>query len=92
MMAHLKWDLDPPSPHQLKKKKKTLSKLDPLRQNFLDPRMNYARRQFNFNRAGSDALHACADPEHFVRGGSERGPKCHEKWTTIGPSAKHNCR
>ena len=22
----------------------------------------------------SDALHACADPEHFVRGGSERGP------------------
>ena len=34
-------------------------------------------RQFNFNRAGSHALHACADPEHFVRGGSERGPKCH---------------
>ena len=27
---------------------------------------------FNFNRAGSRALHACADPEHFVRGGSER--------------------
>ena len=30
--------------------------------------MNYVRRQFNFNRAGSHALHACADPEHFVRG------------------------
>ena len=27
---------------------------------------------FNFNRAGSRALHACADPEHFVRWGSER--------------------
>ena len=26
------------------------------------------RRQFNFNRAGSHALHACADPEHIVRG------------------------
>ena len=38
---------------------------------------NYVRRQFNFSRAGSHALHACADPEHFVRGGSERGPKCH---------------
>ena len=35
------------------------------------------RCQFNFNRAGSHALHACTDPEHFVRGGSERGPKCH---------------
>ena len=56
-----------------------LSKLDPLWQNFLDPRMNYVRRQFNFNRAGSHALHACADPEQFVRGGSERGPKCHKK-------------
>ena len=31
--------------------------------------MNYVRRQFNFNRAGSHALHACADPEHLVRGG-----------------------
>ena len=30
--------------------------------------MNYVRRQFNFNRAGSHALHACADPEYFVRG------------------------
>ena len=49
---------------------------------------NYVRRQFNFNWAGSHALHACADPEHFVRGGSQRGPKCHKKWTTIGPSAK----
>ena len=38
---------------------------------------NYVRRQFNFNRADSHALHACADPEHFVRGGSERGPNCH---------------
>ena len=37
--------------------------------------MNYVRRQFNFNRAGSHALHACADPEHFVRGGSRIGPK-----------------
>ena len=37
---------------------------------------NYVRRQFNFNRAGSDALHACVDPEHFVRGGRKRGPKC----------------
>ena len=62
MMAHLKWDMDPPSPYQLEKQ--TLSKLDPLWQNFLDPRMNYVRRQFNFNRAGSHALHACADPEH----------------------------
>ena len=35
------------------------------------------RRQFNFNQAGSQALHACTDLEHFVRGGSERGPKCH---------------
>ena len=43
----------------------------------MDPRMNYVRRQFNFNRAGPHVLHACADPEHFVRGGSERGPKCH---------------
>ena len=43
----------------------------------LDPRMDYVRRQFNFNRAGSHALHACTDPEQFVRGGSERGPKCH---------------
>ena len=34
--------------------------------------MNYVRREFNFNRAGSHALHACADPEHFVRGGCER--------------------
>ena len=49
---------------------------------------NYVRRQFNFNWAGSHALHACANPEHFVRMGSERGPKCHLKWTTIGPSAK----
>ena len=32
---------------------------------------NYVRRQHNFNRAGSHTLHACADPEHFVRGGSE---------------------
>ena len=55
-------------------------------------RMNYVRRQFNFNRADSHALHVCADPEHFVRGGSERGPKCHKKWTTIGPSAKRHCR
>ena len=39
--------------------------------------MNYVRRQFNFNRAGSHALHACTDPEHLVRGGSDRGPKCH---------------
>ena len=29
---------------------------------------NYVRRQFNFNRAGSHALHACADPEHFSEG------------------------
>ena len=29
-------------------------------------------RQFNFNRAGSHALHACVDPKHFFRGGSER--------------------
>ena len=49
---------------------------------------HYVRRQFNFNRAGSHALHACAHPEYFVRGGSESGPKCHYKWTTIGPSAK----
>ena len=62
MMARLKWDMDPPSPYQLEKQ--TLPKLDPLWQNFLDPRMNYVRRQFNFNRAGSHALHACADPEH----------------------------
>ena len=45
--------------------------------------MNYVRRQFNFNRAGSDALHACADPEYFVRGGSERGlngpPSAHQR-------------
>ena len=25
----------------------------------------------SFNRAGSHALHACADPEHFFKGGSE---------------------
>ena len=35
MMARLQWYLDPSSPHQLKK----MSKLDPLWQNFLDPRM-----------------------------------------------------
>ena len=29
--------------------------------------MNHVRRQFNFNRAGLDALHACADPEYLVR-------------------------
>ena len=28
--------------------------------------LNYVPRQFDFNRAGSHALHACADPEHFV--------------------------
>ena len=64
MMARLKWDLDPPSPNQLKKNVVKLTKLS-------------GSAQFNFNRAGSDALHACVDPEHFVRGGSERGPKCH---------------
>ena len=37
MMARLKWYLNPSSPHQLKK---PLSKLDPLWQNFLDPRMS----------------------------------------------------
>ena len=31
MIVHLKWYLDPSSPHQLNKK---LSKLDPLRQNY----------------------------------------------------------
>ena len=31
--------------------------------NFLDPHMNYVRRQFNFNQAGSHLLHACA-PVH----------------------------
>ena len=30
--------------------------------------MNYVRRQFNFNLAGSHALHACADPEHLSEG------------------------
>ena len=30
MMAHFKWHLDPPTPNQLKKLKKKLSKLDPL--------------------------------------------------------------
>ena len=30
--------------------------------------MNHVRRQFNFNRAGSHALHACADPEHLSEG------------------------
>ena len=34
----------------------------------LGPRMNHVRRQLNFNRAGSHALHACADPEHFSEG------------------------
>ena len=29
--------------------------------------MNYVRRQFNLNQAGSHALHACADPEGVVR-------------------------
>ena len=42
--------------------------MDPLWQNCLDPRLNYVRRQFDFNLAGSHALYACADPEHFVRG------------------------
>ena len=74
MMARLKWDLDPPSPHQLKKN--VVKVRSPLT-NFLDPRMNNVRRQFNFNRAGSDALHACPDPEYLVRGGSERVPKFH---------------
>ena len=30
--------------------------------------MNHVRRQLNFNRAGSHALHACADPEHLSEG------------------------
>ena len=30
--------------------------------------MNYVRRQFNFNRAGSHALHAFTDPEHMSEG------------------------
>ena len=47
--------------------------------------MNYVRRQFNFNRAGSHALHACADPEHLVRGGSDRGPNA----TKNGPPSAH---
>ena len=46
--------------------------------------MNYVRRQFNFNRAGSHALHACADPEHFVRGGSED-----RNATKNGPPSAH---
>ena len=70
MVARLKWTWILPPLINFKKK---LSKLDP----FLDSRVNYVRRQFNFNRVGSHKLHACADPEHFVRGGSERGPKCH---------------
>ena len=36
-MTHLKWYLGSSSPHQLKRK--PMSKLDPLRQYFLDPRM-----------------------------------------------------
>ena len=36
IMTHLKWYMDPSSPHQLTK---MLSKLDPLWQNCLDPRM-----------------------------------------------------
>ena len=47
--------------------------------------MNCVRRQFNFNRAGSHALHACVDPEHFVRGGNERRPKA----TKNGPPSAH---
>ena len=34
MMARLKWDVDPPSPHQLKKKKKKLSKFIPSDKTF----------------------------------------------------------
>ena len=30
--------------------------------------MHHVRRQLNFNRAGSHALHACADPEHLSEG------------------------
>ena len=37
MIARLKCYLDPPTPHQLKKKKKAFSSF--LWQNFLDPRM-----------------------------------------------------
>ena len=44
------------------------------------------RRQFNFNRAGSHALHACADPEHL----SER-TEMPLKMDTIGPSARRHC-
>ena len=57
---------------------------------------NYVRRQFNFNRASSHELHACADPEYFVRGGSESKngpPSAHQQnayemafcWHVNGP-------
>ena len=57
MMARLQWDLGPPSTTNVVKVR-----------SLLDPRMNYVRRQFNFNRAGSHALHACTDPEHLAEG------------------------
>ena len=47
--------------------------------------MNYVRRQFNFNRASSDALHACADPEYLVREGSEEDRNA----TKNGPPSAH---
>ena len=40
MLARILLYLDPLSSHQQKREKKALSKLDPLLQNFLDPRMN----------------------------------------------------
>ena len=38
-MDRLQWYFDPLSPHQKKQNKKKTSNLDPLWQNFLDPRM-----------------------------------------------------
>ena len=44
---------------------------------------NYVRRQFYFNRVGSYAPHACADPEHFVRedrnATKNRPPSAHQR-------------
>ena len=72
MMARLKLDLDPPSsPPQSTLKTNVVKVGSPLTK-LSGSAYEFVRRQFNFNQAGSRALHACADPEHFVRGGSER--------------------
>ena len=47
--------------------------------------MNHVRRQLNFNRAGSHALHACADQEHLSEGAVREDRNA----TKNGPPSAH---